>query len=292
MGKVGNAIAEAGPLTEKRVTLLLDRLRSPDGIAGWEEFLLLYSSILYRTVRTFTQNEDEVSDCFVFICEQLAINNFRRLLKFKLDGRASFPTWLRVVARHLCYDWHRKRYGRLRPFKSIQTFSPLELEVYHWRYERGLSREATLEHLRATWPVVDIEDLPDLESRIENSLNSRQHWLLSAWTQRRSSQTISDTEENASNEMASVIDQGPNPEAIAIDRQQQAKLRSLVARLPPIDRLILHLRFEEDLSLEEIAGLTGLDGAQRVHRQIAAILQKLRTTSQGKNGKSRGVSVK
>ena len=107
--------------TSRKPPLLLERLRSTDSHAGWEEFLISYSPVLYQTIRAFTREEDDASDCFVFICEQLAKNSFRRLLQFDTNGTASFTTWLRVVARNLCFDWHRKKHGRFRPFKSIQN---------------------------------------------------------------------------------------------------------------------------------------------------------------------------
>jgi hypothetical protein len=84
--------AEIGPL--------LAKLRSEEGQAGWEEFLLQYSPALYQTARTLAHDEDDVADCFVHICEQLAKDRFGRLLRFKPDGAASFLTWLRVVARN------------------------------------------------------------------------------------------------------------------------------------------------------------------------------------------------
>ena len=77
-------------------------------------------------------------------------------------------------------------------------------------------------------------------------------------------------------EAESAVETGPNPETIVADSQQRAMLHESMRLLPPIERLIVHLRFEEELSLEEIAQLTGLGRAQKVHRQIAAILQKLR----------------
>jgi RNA polymerase sigma factor (sigma-70 family) len=286
MRKSVEAIAPAessSRMSSSDVALLLERLRSADALAGWQEFLLHYSSVLYQTVRTFTDDEDEASDCFVHICEQLVRNGFRRLLQFKTDGTASFKTWLRVVARNLCYDWHRTKHGRLRPFKSVQNFSLLELEVYRCRYERRLSREETLQQLRLSWPAINMEGLTDVEGRIENSLNPRQHWLLSAWKQRESGVSISDSEEETWDEVASASDKGPNPERIAVGRQQRARLHKSVGFLPPIERLIVHLRFEEELSLAEIAALTGLGDAQRVHRRIAAILQKLRVAMETRN---------
>ena len=38
--------------------------------------------------------------------------NFRRLRPWVADGRGKFTTWLIVVARRLCHDHHRHRYGR------------------------------------------------------------------------------------------------------------------------------------------------------------------------------------
>ena len=76
MRKSVDAIASAETLSGSQtsssaVTLLLERLRSPDAQAGWEEFLRQYSSLLYHSARTFTYNQDEASDCFVHICQQL-----------------------------------------------------------------------------------------------------------------------------------------------------------------------------------------------------------------------------
>jgi RNA polymerase sigma factor (sigma-70 family) len=274
------------------IGLLLGRLRSPEAQAAWAEFLLQHSAILYQAVHTFTRDEDKAGDCFVFICEQLARNDFRRLLQFKSDGPASFSTWLQVVARNLCYDWHRKKHGRLRPFKSTQSFSPLEHEVYRCRYERGLSREETLQQLLATWPTVKLDELADIETRIENSLSSRQHWLLSAWKQRESPQSISDTEQEAREETPATVDTGPDPEAIAVDSQQQARLQRCVGLLLPTERLIVQLRFEDELSLDEIARLTGLGDAQRVHRRLTAILQKLRVSMDARSAAKIGGRVR
>jgi len=50
-----------------------------------------------------------------------------------------------------------------------------------------------------------------------------------------------------------------------------------VTELPKHERLLMQLRFDEELSLQEIARLTGQGDAQRVHRQIAAVLKKLRS---------------
>lgn len=51
-------------------------------------------------------------DRYTFMLEALQQDDYRRLRGFTADGRSSFSTWLIVVARRLCLDHHRQRYGR------------------------------------------------------------------------------------------------------------------------------------------------------------------------------------
>jgi RNA polymerase sigma factor (sigma-70 family) len=261
---------------EPEIAALLDALRSSNPRGAWVGFLESYSPVLYQTARACTLDEDAAADCYLHICEQLARNSFRRLLKFKLEGRASFITWLRVVARNLCFDWHRSRSGRRRPFKSVQHLSQLELEVYNCRFNRGFSQEETLQQLESTFPGVSLSELAVIDGRLHSSLNSRQHWILSTRKQLAFAVVGGEGKEQS----IDVADPRPDQETLIGGRQQQAKLEKCVASLPSHERLILQLRFGEDLSLAEIAHLTGLEDAQRVHRQIAAILKRLRAVMQ------------
>jgi RNA polymerase sigma factor (sigma-70 family) len=261
---------------DRGIAGLLDRLRSSDSRDAWVEFLESYSPVLYQTARACTPDEDAAADCYLLICEQLARNRFRRLLKFKPEGRASFITWLRVVARNLCFDWHRSRSGRHRPFKSLQHLSQLELEVYSCRFHRGFSPEETLQQLQSTFPGLSLSELAAIEGRVHGSLNSRQHWIVSTRKQLAFSKTIATAGGDGEEESIDVADPHPDQETLIVGRQQQAQLEKCVASLPSDERLILQLRFGDDLSLEEIARLTGLGDAQRVHRRIAAVLKKLR----------------
>jgi RNA polymerase sigma factor (sigma-70 family) len=261
---------------DRGIAALLEALRSSNSRDAWVEFLESYSPVLYQTARACTLDEDAAADCYLLICEQLARNRFRRLLMFKPEGRASFITWLRVVARNLCFDWHRSRSGRHRPFKSLQHLSQLELEVYNCRFNRGFSQEETLQQLQSTFPGVSLSELAAIEGRVHRSLSSRQHWILSTRKQLAFSNTIAAAGGEEGEKSIDVVDPRPDQETLIIGRQQQIQLEKCVASLPPDERLILQLRFSEGLSLEEIAHLTRLEDAQRVHRRIAAILQRLR----------------
>jgi RNA polymerase sigma factor (sigma-70 family) len=272
------------------VALLLVQLCSSDAQSAWERFLLGYGAVLYQAVRASTRDEEEAADCFVFVCEKLAENGYRRLLRFKPQGAASFVTWLRVVTRNLCLDWQRKVHGRPRPFKFLQKLSALDLEIYRCRHERCLSVDDTLRHIRATWPNVTPEALNEIESRIARLLSPRQLWILS--TRLASNTAVPLDVDGDERGFLEIADPMPSPELTIFNEQEQRWLRRCVDSLPSDERLIVQLRFEDELSLQEIAQLTGLGDAQRAQRKLIATLKKLRDAMEGIEGRKKSERVR
>src|SRR5215471_9372221 len=179
---LANSVESAGSAGrfDSEASALLSRLSSLHAEEAWGDFLLRFGDTLYQVAGISAQNEEDAADCFVFVCAKLAENGFRRLLRFKPNGTASFSTWLRVVARNLCFDWQRKVHGRPRLFKSLHGLGALDLEVYYCRYERGLSAEDTLQSLRSSWPALTNRAVSEAENRIAGLLSPRQHWILAA----------------------------------------------------------------------------------------------------------------
>jgi DNA-directed RNA polymerase specialized sigma24 family protein len=68
---------------------------------------------------------------------------------------------------------------------------------------------------------------------------------------------------------------GPGPDELALQAQQQSRLQAALSRLPPQQRLLLRLRFEQDLTLAEVARLTRQQDPFRANRQIQAALAAL-----------------
>lgn len=73
---------------------------------------------------------------------------------------------------------------------------------------------------------------------------------------------------------------GPDPEAAALAGERQEAVRDALARLPERYRLVVTLRFFNDLSYEEIASQTGQD-ANTVGVQLLRARQMLRRELQG-----------
>ena len=280
----GSTSEEAG------IAQVLVELGSSDAQSAWESFLRGYGAVLYQVARASTREQEEAADCFVFVCEKLAEKDYRRLRRFKPDGAASFVTWLRVVTKNLCFDWQRKVHGRPRPFKFLDNLSALELEVYQCRYERGLSGDDTLRHVRSTWPTVTREAVNEIDSRIARLLSPRQLWILS--TRLASNTAVPLEADNDERGFMEPADPAPSPELAIFNEQEQARLQRSVDSLVPDERLIVQLRFEDELSLQEIAQLTGLGDAQRAQRKLVSILKKLRDAMEEIEGRKKSERVR
>jgi RNA polymerase sigma factor (sigma-70 family) len=70
-------------------------------------------------------------------------------------------------------------------------------------------------------------------------------------------------------------DPDAGPEALTLRAQQRDRLEAALLHLPPQQRLLLRLRFEQDLTLAEVARLTRQPDPFRVNRQIQAALAAL-----------------
>ena len=261
-------------MPEESFDHLLAQLNSRDPEEAWSVFLAAHSATILRIVRHLEQDSDSVPDCFQFVCEALCANSFHRLKKFRPGGPALFSTWLRAVVRNLCLDWRRKQFGRHRFFKSIARLSGFDQEVFRHLYERRVSLEEALEAVRSIFPNTTRAEVAESIPRIEKVLTGRQRQMLEARVMQQGSQTSNFDLPAAS--VAAIPDPSPNPEGLAELAQQALALKRALGRLPPQDRLLIRLRFDQELTLDQVAKLLDMGNAQRAERQIKAVLSRLR----------------
>jgi len=259
-------------MPQRTIEQILNELTSHDADQAWSDFLEEYSTLIYQVICHFEPDTDKASDCFQFVCEQLIKNRFRRLRQFKVGGAAKFSTWLRAVVRNLCVDWHRKETGRPRPFKSIAKLSAFDQRVFQLLYERGVTIEEGLRLLIPSFPHTTEEAVAESKQRIETGLTQQQRWLLNTHVARSQEALFTDLEEVQAN----VPDPRSNPEAEAILNERRRNLLRKLNGLTHEDRLLVRLRFEQELTLDQIAKLLDLGNAQRVDRQLRQVLSKLR----------------
>ncbi len=262
-------------MDEVRRSQLFELLEQKQTEQAWPLFLQLYSNHVLQIVWRFAKDEDDRSDCFLFVCEQLSRKNCRRLRKFNPAGPAMFTTWLHAVVFNLCRDWRRTKFPRYRTFRSVSGLPEFEREVFHYHFERGMNLQETLEVLRYSYPHITRAQVADAAARLQKQITPRQRRFLLA--RRPKLESLSTGPESGS-----VVrdlpanDRSSEPE-VAADRQQlELALNNALKALDPGDLLILTLRFQRDLSLAEIATVTGIVNAQAVDRQIQKIVETLR----------------
>lgn len=279
-------------MSEVRIEQILEGLASRDHPQeAWSAFLEDYAAAIFQVVRHFEAESDNASDCFQFICERLCEHRFRRLRRFKVGGAAKFSTWLRVVARNLCLDWRRKQFGRRRVFRSVARLSELDQAVFQHVHERGVAPSEALVSLTPRFPYLTGELLSEAIERVNNALTTNQNWLLRTRLAFVRPQAGAGTETDFRQE---IIDPQPDPEKLALHAERTTILKRALSRLSDKERLFVHLRFEEHLTLDQIAKLLDLGNAQRADRQLKQILASLRMEfdSQPASGKSSSSSVK
>jgi RNA polymerase sigma factor (sigma-70 family) len=137
-----------------------------------------------------------------------------------------------------------------------------------------------LQGLADYFPNISLTELSQIEERLHRSLSSRQQWILSTRKQPALTSVVAVAGEEGEPGEVEIVDSHPNAEMQMIARQEEGKIRKRITSLPADEQLLLQLRFEQDLSLEEIAHVCGLGDAQRVHRKLAGILKRLRKAMQ------------
>lgn len=81
---------------------------------AWDRFVTTFTPRLLQVARAVTRDHDASMDAYAYTLGQLREDGFRRLLAYQATGGCSFETWLTVVTRRLCFDYHRHKYGRAR----------------------------------------------------------------------------------------------------------------------------------------------------------------------------------
>ena len=103
-----------GTTYPQHLTRLLEASGPSEEQQAWESLVRQHSRLLLGACRDSGRGYDQMMDRYAYVLEQLRADDYRRLRVFSSDGRTKFSTWLVVVARRLCVDYHRTRYGRSR----------------------------------------------------------------------------------------------------------------------------------------------------------------------------------
>lgn len=138
--------------------------------AAWSAFLDSYSRLILYIARKSCSSRDAAMDRYAYALEQLRRDDFARLRGYEADDRARFSTWLAVVVRRICTDFHRKKYGRYEGAGAEET-GDVETAPMN---SAELARRTRRRLVDLVGEAVDIEALGDHRKDPERSVRLRE----------------------------------------------------------------------------------------------------------------------
>ncbi len=199
--------------------LLLHNTDAAARESAWESLVAEQSRLLLHVAHSFATEHDGAMDAYAYVLDRLREDDYRRLRGYEADGRSRFSTWLVVVARRLCLDFYRHRYGRARGGVRDQEST----EAAHAARRRLVDLAAA---------AIDLTSLAQCDDAAPD------HDLRSS--------------------------------------QLRDALQSALDELAPDDRLILKLRFEDDLTAQQIATVLQWPTPFHVFRRLNALFARLK----------------
>ncbi|MDZ7296048.1 MAG: sigma-70 family RNA polymerase sigma factor [candidate division KSB1 bacterium] len=256
------------------------RLLDEDDCQAWQFFVTTYSRFVLRIVGHFVTDYDDKMDAFLFVCQGLAANRLKRLKGFRKDPDVpcKFTTWLVPVVRNLVIDWFRHKRGRKRLSKAVAALPPPAQWVFRYCFQLGYAPAEAFELIRQRHaPTVRFDEVRAAIGQIREALGGSRVWEVLQASQRGAPMLPAESgvgeEERAGVELT---DGQPPPDAQADREQLRAVLHRLIEELPPQEKLLLRLRFDEGLSPAEIAGLLRYPHVRVVYQGIRQAVHHLR----------------
>jgi RNA polymerase sigma factor (sigma-70 family) len=129
-----------------------------------------------------------------------------------------------------------------------------------------MTHHECLQVLKNRFTKITLDEISDTNARLHSALSSKQRWQLSIARNEPRSKDESTTEIEADDD---------GPELLVQSDEEKRRLEKAMARLEPQQRLLLQLRYQQDLTLREVAQLTGSTDPFKARRQIDAALAAL-----------------
>ena len=195
---------------------------------------------------------------------KLIEDNYGILRKFQ--ARSSLRTFLTTVINHLFLDYRNSLWGKWRPSAGAKRLGPIAVLLEQFMGRDGHTFEEACELLEANHRVTTSRsELEAMAARLPVRMRRRFE------------------SEEALDQVAA--DQ-PGPDEIASERERNlaaaraaAALEEALAKLAPRDRLILRLKYEDGVTVVDIARRLRLD-QKGLFRHIERLLKRLRSELQ------------
>jgi len=252
---------------------LIERFNTdPEG--AYLELLERYTPVMLRMIRRFMKDVDEVMEVYAKVCERFCANHYQALRRFRSDGEIT--PWLSVVVANACRDRLRKLRALSVPKSVLAQLNEREKLVFKYHYQEHLPHEDIAEIIsrRHRIPYTALEVVRAVAT-INDLLSTRKRWfLLAALNANRPYLSIDELQENGYEPF--VEDDHAAFDRVMHRREQVDQLTKAIRRLSPQDQLLLLLRFENNRTALQIAGIMGYENHKYVYTRLRTIVSRLR----------------
>lgn len=250
----------------------LDSPRRPRAVSGEDDFLAalpVIDDVVGHVCRRHRLSASDAEDFRSDVRLHFIQRNYEVLRQF--EGRCALSTYVNVVVQRLFFDFRNQLWGRWRPSIEARRLGPTAVLIEQLVTRDGWSLDQALEMVRVNHHVT----IDDEITAFCNTLSAR------APSRRMVS------EEDA----AEIVSPGPAPDDRVVSAERdflakrvQAALDRARQALPPIERLILKMKFEDRAAVSDIARTLHLE-----QRPLYRTLERLLRTV-GDSMKAEGIS--
>lgn len=239
--------------------------KGTESVKGWKEFLNIYSKYMLKIIWRYTDDYDTAMGNYLFICSKLVNNDFKILRKFNYsinNQKIRLSTYLNVVVNRLCIDCYRSKFGRKRYPKAITSLSDFEkkvFELYFWK----------------SHGIAEVEKILNNELSNENNIISAIDKINDLLSPLSHSQKIPHAKSVLLEYNDSVVFHQNKNRPDSNLKILTEKVEIMMNKIPEEDRLIVKLKYWENLTAAQIAKIINIP-ERRVYTVLNRTIKKLK----------------
>ena len=242
----------------------IDKLQSGRIDDAWDDFITLHRNLIFKAIRHYADGYDDVMDVFAHVCESLREDDLARIRKYldQPEHTARLTTWLVSVVRNLTVDWFRKRDGRKRPSKIIESLPKLQQEIFELVAKKQLSHREAFETLNASaYPEMTLPEFHESLRELHRALEKPGRGVV--YRELIGIDLI--------HELGGAVEEMNRDED-----EMVARLAVAMERLSPEDRSAVMLFCVHGMGAKDVAKTLGWPGAKTVYNRVSRSLNRLK----------------
>ncbi len=262
------------PESQKIADVDLLKLFQQEPKYAWNLFCEKHSDFIFMVLRRMGFDYDEAMERFVYVFEKLCEDDFRRLKSVKYAGDSGdLAPWLRQVVKNLCVNWAWSENGRKRLLGFVKEMPEREQRIFQIHFWQGKTPFEIYEILKLEHHSdVEIGDVFDALEKITEHLSQKKLWrLISGLSKAQQNFSLDYEDEEMGLKIEPVDIKNDNPEITLQKKQASGQINEALEHLSVREKLVVQFRYEEAMTLSEIAQMLGWEKREAVNLHKSAI---------------------